>query len=159
LVGRGALCSTENSAPGRRLPALDPAGCRHRLVAEATRQPLRPAQPRASRRAALLQFPFDLAVVSACDSGVGAWLSGEGILGLPFALYVAGNRSTLLALWPVYDDSSAEFMARFFARLKQGQPLGRALSATKKEFATGAAGEKLRAASFWAGYSLFGVPF
>jgi len=111
------------------------------------------------RAAELPAFTFrsDLVVVSACDSGVGSWVSGEGVLGLPFALYVAGNRSTVLTLWPIYDGSTAEFVERFFAKIKSGQSLGAALTATKREFARGDAGEGLRAPAFWAAFSLYGV--
>ena len=56
----------------------------------------------------------DLTVLSACDTGVGKTLAGEGVMGLPYALFVAGNKNTLLSLWPVDDDATAEFMRTFF---------------------------------------------
>ena len=63
----------------------------------------------------------DLIVLSACETGVGRIVQGEGVTGLPFALYVAGNRNTLLSLWPVVDESTAEFMGEFFRRLRAGE--------------------------------------
>jgi CHAT domain-containing protein/tetratricopeptide (TPR) repeat protein len=79
-------------------------------------------------------FRSDLVFISACETGVGKWVSGEGILGLPFALYAGGNASTILTLWPVLDGSTSEFVVRFFRKLKDGRPPGIALSETKREF-------------------------
>jgi CHAT domain-containing protein len=62
----------------------------------------------------------ELAVLSACDSGVGKVVSGEGVMGLPFAMFVAGNVNTLLSLWPVDDRATAEFVTAFFEPLKAG---------------------------------------
>jgi len=76
----------------------------------------------------------DLIVLSACDTGVGKEVAGEGIMGLPFALYVAGNTNTVLSLWPVFDESTAEFMTTFFARLKRGERPVHALANTKRAF-------------------------
>ena len=76
----------------------------------------------------------DLVVLSACDSGVGRVVVGEGVMGLPFALFVAGNVNTILTLWPVDDDATAEFITSLFRKLKAGQKPTQALAATKREF-------------------------
>ena len=61
-------------------------------------------------------------------------VQGEGILGIPFALYIAGNVDTIMTLWPIDDDSTAEFVRRFFTKVKNGTPESAALSQTKREF-------------------------
>ena len=61
----------------------------------------------------------DLVVLSACDTGMGKVIQGEGVMGLPYALYVAGNKNTLLSLWPVVDESTAEFMVIFFQKISR----------------------------------------
>lgn len=98
----------------------------------------------------------DLIVVSACESGIGESLSGEGLLGLPFAFYVAGNTSSVLSLWPVYDDSTAEFMRDFLARVRDGEPIDQALARTKREFASGRKSERWKAPAYWAPFVLYG---
>lgn len=98
----------------------------------------------------------DLVVMSACDTGVGRVVHGEGVMGLPYALYVAGNTSTVMTLWPVSDESTAQFMTAFFARLADDQTPEQALSATKRAFAGGAHGEKLRKPAYWAPFVLYG---
>jgi CHAT domain-containing protein len=57
-------------------------------------------------------FRSGLILISACETGVGAWVSGEGVLGIPFALFAAGNGNTILTLWPIYDGSTSEFTNR-----------------------------------------------
>ncbi len=95
----------------------------------------------------------DLVVLSACDTGVGRVVQGEGVTGLPYALYVAGNRNTLLSLWPVVDESTARFMTAFFAKLAAGVPQAAALSAVKREFISG---RELDRPLYWAPFVLYG---
>lgn len=79
----------------------------------------------------------ELVVLSACSTGQGDIRSGEGVYGLQRALTVAGARSTILSLWKVDDAATAEFMTRFYERLKAGEARSDALAATQKEFRDG----------------------
>lgn len=99
----------------------------------------------------------DLVVMSACDTGVGKVVHGEGVMGLPYALYMAGNTSTVMTLWPVSDESTARFMEAFFRRLNAGEPTQAALAGTKRAFASGEHGEKLRRPAYWAAFVLYGA--
>lgn len=76
----------------------------------------------------------DLLVLSACETALGKVVGGEGVMGLSFALFVAGNANTLLTLWPVADDATAVFMTDFFRRLRGGGTAASALAETKREF-------------------------
>jgi CHAT domain-containing protein len=95
----------------------------------------------------------DLIVVSACETGVGRVVEGEGVAGLPYALFVAGNRNALLTLWPVADRSTAQFVARFFELVRAGRSQAEALAAVKREFAKGG---RYRAPAYWAPFVLWG---
>lgn len=55
------------------------------------------------------------AVLSACDSGVGAVGEGEGVFGLRRALQIAGARTVILALWSVRDELTAPWMDALYA--------------------------------------------
>jgi CHAT domain-containing protein len=96
----------------------------------------------------------DLMVLSACDTGRGESVNGEGVLGLPYALYIAGNTNTLMTLWAIEDQSTAEFTNRFFTRLKAGEDQIQALNAVKREFM---ADEIYGNPLFWAAFVLYGV--
>jgi len=57
----------------------------------------------------------DWAVLSACNTGNGQMLDGEGVLGLQRAFRVAGARSVVMALWPVDDEITRHFMHNLYA--------------------------------------------
>ena len=76
----------------------------------------------------------DLVYLSACESGLGEYQAGEGIVGIPYALTIAGNKDTVMSLWKVNDEATAEFSASFFKKLSEGQSEVKALNDTKREF-------------------------
>lgn len=96
----------------------------------------------------------DLTVLSACETGTGKVVYGEGVMGLPYALYVAGNRSTALSLWEVDDEATALFMKTFFSYLKSGRTQGEAINATKRDFLRNG---ELASPYFWAPFVLYGI--
>jgi CHAT domain-containing protein/Tfp pilus assembly protein PilF len=59
----------------------------------------------------------DLAVLSACDTGLGASAGGEGLLGLQRAFQVAGARTVVATLWEVQDQAAGALMQRFYDNL------------------------------------------
>ena len=99
----------------------------------------------------------ELVVLSACSTGQGEVRTGEGVYGLQRSLTVAGARSTLLSLWKVDDAATAEFMIRFYKRLKAGEGRSDALAAVQKEFRAGTAGDgKWQQPYYWAAWQLVG---
>ena len=56
----------------------------------------------------------DLAVLAACETGLGTVTSGEGLMGLQQAFQVAGARSVLSTTWPVGVRSTKDLMLRFY---------------------------------------------
>jgi CHAT domain-containing protein len=75
---------------------------------------------------ALAQAPpfadLELAVLSACDTGLGTSWRGEGILGLQSALFARGAHNVLVSLWTIADEATALLMAEFYATLAAGAP-------------------------------------
>src|SRR5258707_9276057 len=62
----------------------------------------------------------DLVTLSACETGLGQEIGGEGLIGLTRAFQYAGARSVLASLWNVADESTADLMRRFYGHLKAG---------------------------------------
>ena len=63
-------------------------------------------------------IPIELLVLSACQTAKG---DERAILGMAGVAVKAGARSTLATLWPVFDESTAEFMFLFYQQLIQNQ--------------------------------------
>ena len=78
----------------------------------------------------------DVVVMSACYTGLGdrSPLPGDDLFGLQRAFLHAGARSVLAGLWDVYDGTAPELMGDTLTRLAAGEPVGRAVSATRREF-------------------------
>jgi len=61
------------------------------------------------------------AVLSACDTGRGASVPGEGVFGLQRAFQTAGARTVIMSLWPVDDRTTREWMETLYrARWQNG---------------------------------------
>ncbi len=66
-----------------------------------------------------LKLNADLVVLSACKTGLGKQIRGEGVTGLARAFFCAGASSILVSLWNVNDRSTADFMTDFYSNYIQ----------------------------------------
>ncbi|MGB3405629.1 MAG: tetratricopeptide repeat protein [Microcoleaceae cyanobacterium] len=64
-----------------------------------------------------LNFSADLVVLSACQTGLGKQVKGEGLIGLTRGFMYAGTPRVLVSLWNVDDVATAEMMTRFYRLL------------------------------------------
>jgi CHAT domain-containing protein len=79
-------------------------------------------------RIAGLELKARLAVLSACETGSGRILSGEGVLGLSSAFLGAGVPVVVASLWPVDDRVTTILMERFYEGLSRGNDPATALA-------------------------------
>jgi len=66
-----------------------------------------------------LDLPAELVVLSACQTGLGQEVKGEGLVGLTRGFMYAGAPRVLVSLWNVDDAATAEMMVRFYRLLLQ----------------------------------------
>lgn len=64
-----------------------------------------------------LKLNSDLVVLSACNSGLGKDVRGEGIVGLVHGFMYAGTSRVVASLWKVDDDATAELMVHFYKEM------------------------------------------
>jgi CHAT domain-containing protein len=78
-----------------------------------------------------LDLDADLVVLSACQTGLGKLVRGEGMVGLTRAFMYAGTPRVVVSLWEVSDPTTAEFMKSFYANMKTRKTIAEALRAAK----------------------------
>jgi CHAT domain-containing protein len=97
----------------------------------------------------------ELAVLSACHSGAGRVLRGEGLLGLSWAWFVAGVPGLVVGQWKVVDDSTRTLMEAFWAEVGRGTPRAEALRRAQLSVLKN---RKTAKPYFWAPFVLVGDP-
>src|SRR6266498_855027 len=101
-----------------------------------------------------LQLNADLIVLSACETGLGKEIKGEGLIGLTRGFMYSGAPRVVASLWNVDDLATAELMKLFDQRmLKDGLPAGAALRAAQLELSRQ---KRWVSPYFWAGFVLHG---
>jgi CHAT domain-containing protein len=64
-----------------------------------------------------LNLPAELVVLSACQTGVGKQIKGEGLIALTRGFMYAGARSVVASLWKVDDAATASLMTEFYRQM------------------------------------------
>jgi CHAT domain-containing protein len=97
-------------------------------------------------------FPADLVVLSACETGVGRVVRGEGIMSLARAFSYAGARSLVTSLWNINDQSGQALMAEFYRHLSDGLTKDEALRQAKLSYLENAPDNARTHPRYWAAF-------
>ena len=103
-----------------------------------------------------LRLPADLVVLSACNSGWGEVVKGEGVMSLARAFAYAGSRSQILSLWKVDDYASSQLILNFYEQVQNGQSLDEAMRKGQLRFIETAPNSSLAHPYYWATFLTIG---
>lgn len=104
-----------------------------------------------------LELDAELVVLSACQSGLGSLIKGEGLVGIQRAFLYAGAESVAVSLWSVNDQATAHLMRELYAGLKGGLSRSEALRRAKLAMLRSNI-TAYRCPYFWAPFVLVGLP-
>ena len=102
-----------------------------------------------------LKLSADMITLSACSTGLGKLVNGEGILGMTRAFFYAGARNLTVSLWNVNDAATAVLVRSFYAQLNRGISKPEALRQAKLHLLFGS-NPTWRRPYFWAPFVLVG---
>jgi CHAT domain-containing protein len=101
-----------------------------------------------------LNLPADLVMLSACQTGLGKEIKGEGLVGLTRGFMYAGAARVGASLWKVDDSATAALMQRFYqAMLKESKSPSAALRAAQLEMLKQ---KRWQSPYYWAAFTMQG---
>jgi CHAT domain-containing protein len=100
-----------------------------------------------------LKLKAEVAALTACKTGLGRQVGGEGVMGMGRAFQYAGAKNVLVSLWSVAEESTTRFTAEFFTLLKEGKTPREALKLARAKIRSDA---RFDHPFFWAPFMLMG---
>ena len=98
-----------------------------------------------------MQLNAELVTLSACNTGVGKYYEGEGMISMATGFNIAGVDNVVMSLWPVPDHTTAEIMEQFYSYIGAGEEPKSALRRAKLDFLE-SADSNLKHPYYWAGF-------
>lgn len=102
-----------------------------------------------------MDLSAEMAVLSACNTGIGKYQDGEGIMSLGKAFAYAGCPSVVTSHWSVDDEATSVLMTNFYKYIAEGQAKDDALNQAKLDFLQSSHGLKTHP-FFWGGFVVIG---
>jgi CHAT domain-containing protein/Tfp pilus assembly protein PilF len=106
-----------------------------------------------------LDLKADLVVLSACETARGRIGAGEGVIGLTWALFVAGSPTTVVSQWKVDSASTSQLMTDFHRNLKNSKPTVSKAEALRAASLKMLRNSEYRHPFYWAGFVVIGNGF
>lgn len=105
-----------------------------------------------------LDLNADLIILSACETARGRVSSGEGVIGMSWALFIAGAPTTVASQWKVESSSTTELMLEFHRQLLSGKNISKA-EALRRASLKLMKSAQYKHPSYWAGFVMIGDGF
>ncbi|MFA0782765.1 CHAT domain-containing protein, partial [Fervidibacter sacchari] len=102
------------------------------------------------------QLASEMVVLSACETGLGKTLKGEGLMGLVWVFLAAGTKTLVVSQWQVNDLSAARLMAAYYRHMLKGLPPAEALRRSQVELLSQ---RPFHHPYFWAAFAVWGKGF
>ncbi len=99
-----------------------------------------------------LDINSDIVALTACQTGLGKQINGEGTMGMGRAFQYAGAKSALISLWSVSERASVKLVENFFQNLRTGLSRREALKKARENIRS----EGFDHPFYWAAFILFG---
>jgi CHAT domain-containing protein len=112
-----------------------------------------------AREIADLDLRAELAVLSACETARGELRSGEGVVGMSWALMMAGTPAVVVSQWKVDSASTTQLMLALHRNLHRGlsaAPIAGKAEALRKAAMEVAANPRYQHPFYWAGFAMLG---
>ncbi|NEU74237.1 tetratricopeptide repeat protein [Hassallia byssoidea VB512170] len=101
-----------------------------------------------------LNLPAELIVLSACETGLGKEVKGEGLVGLTRGFMYAGSPRVVVSLWSVDDEATSELMTKFYQKMLQDKL--KPAAALRQAQIEMLKNENFAAPYYWAAFTLQG---
>jgi CHAT domain-containing protein len=101
-----------------------------------------------------LDLNADLVVLSACETGLGKIINGEGIMSMTRGFIYSGTPNIVFSLWKVGDKNTCQLMIDFYSSIIEGESYSNALRKAKLKLIEN---EETAFPTNWAGFILVGI--
>ena len=103
-----------------------------------------------------MEVPADLAILSACNTGIGQLRKGEGLTSISRAFAYAGCPSTVMSLWSVPNESTGDITVGMMEYLQRGFTKDRALQRAQLDYLDAIVAPEQAHPLYWAGFVVVG---
>jgi len=100
-----------------------------------------------------------MAVLSACETALGAYRSGEGMIGMSWAFLIAGTPTTVVSQWKVDSASTSQLMVAFHKQLKSHADFSGKADALRGAALALLQNPQYKHPFYWAGFVVIGDGF
>ncbi len=104
-----------------------------------------------------MHIPAELVVLSACETGLGEFEKGEGVMSLARGFAYSGTGGLVASLWKVNEGSTSAIFHHFYTSLATGTTKSEALRTAKLKYLEEAKSDAKTSPYYWASFISIGI--